>query len=123
MRRKSGPRYGGLRKNLRPQVDRGTPEVQARRVGLAGDGSEVLAHYPLGVALARGVITTEERDAGLRYAWAYRAATGRPVAVPAGAATAAAGPGGRNRAATAARDAAQPAPAGNSFSRPPESLA
>ena len=43
---------------------------------LAGPGNTSLAHYPFGVALARGIVTMEEHDAGMSYARSYRIAMG-----------------------------------------------
>src|SRR5262249_42342605 len=62
----------------RPSCDQGTPELQARRRALAGEGDPVLAEHPLGVMLARGLISAEQREAGCYYALLYRRAVGRP---------------------------------------------
>lgn len=78
------PRKPGARKpsgDLRQRRDVGTPETIAHRVAIAGPGNETLAHYPLGVALARGIITQELHDAGLRYRRSYLLACDG-VAVP-----------------------------------------
>lgn len=55
----------------RPHVDQGTPEQQARRVALAAGGDPVLAEHPLGVMLARGLISAEQHEAGCHYAMLY----------------------------------------------------
>ena len=39
--------------------DRGTPEQQARRFKLIGDAPQELASYPLGVLMARKIITLD----------------------------------------------------------------
>ena len=48
--------------------DLGTPEAQRKRFDLVGGAPPELAEYPLGVLLARGIITRDEHDAGCRYA-------------------------------------------------------
>lgn len=78
------PRKPGARKpsgDLRQRRDVGTPETIAHRIAIAGPGNETLAHYPLGVALARGIINQELHDAGLRYRRSYLLACDG-VAVP-----------------------------------------
>lgn len=68
------PRLPGPRKpsgDLRPRRDLGTAETIAHRIAIAGPGNEPLAHYPLGVALARGLIDQQLHDAGLRYRRSY----------------------------------------------------
>ena len=72
--RKNGPRYPNG--SLKPRTDHGTPEVIMKRLQLAGPGNTSLAHYPFGVALARGIVTMEEHDAGMSYARSYRIAMG-----------------------------------------------
>jgi hypothetical protein len=61
----------------RPAIDRGTPELQARRARLAGNGDLALASYPLGVLLANGEIGDDAHEAGCRYAWLYGFVFGR----------------------------------------------
>lgn len=75
--RTPGQRYpsGGLR----PRRDHGTPEVIAKRLMMVGPGDPALAHYPLGIALARHVITDDQHQAGLAYALAFAVAIGRPA--------------------------------------------
>jgi hypothetical protein len=61
----------------RPAIDRGTPEIQARRARLANGGDEALTAYPLGILLANGDIGEEAQQAGCRYAWLYGFVLGR----------------------------------------------
>ncbi len=61
----------------RPAIDRGTPELQARRARLVGQGDQSLASYPLGVLLANGDIGEEAHQAACRYAWLYGFVLGR----------------------------------------------
>lgn len=81
--RKNGERYPSG--ELRPRKDLGTPEVIAKRLALVGPGNSdrppdpALAHYPLGVAFARGIVTSEQHQAGLDYALAFAVAIGRPA--------------------------------------------
>jgi hypothetical protein len=66
------------RPNLdRPLVDRGTAELQAHRARLAAGGDPVLAEYPLGLLLARGLVSREQHEAGCYYAFLYGRAVGR----------------------------------------------
>ncbi len=70
------------RKRGRPKLDRpsndgGTPELQARRSALVGAGDPALAEYPLGIMLARGLISAEEHEAGCYYAALYAKAVAR----------------------------------------------
>lgn len=70
----------------RPAIDTGTPEMQARRIALVGShGDLALAEYPLGVLLARKLITQQEHDAGRYFAYLYGRVVGRTSAkVPGG---------------------------------------
>jgi hypothetical protein len=61
----------------RPSTDGGTPEIQARRAALAAGGDPVLTEHPLGVMLARGLISREQHEAGSYYAGLYARAVGR----------------------------------------------
>jgi hypothetical protein len=61
----------------RPATDGGTPELQARRAALAGDGDPALTEYPLGLMLARGLITAEMHEGGCTYAVLYGRAVAR----------------------------------------------
>jgi hypothetical protein len=61
----------------RPIVDRGTAELQAHRARLAAGGDPVLAEYPLGLLLARGLVSREQHEAGCYYAFLYGRAVGR----------------------------------------------
>lgn len=70
-------RRRGRPKLDRPANDTGTPELQARRSALVGPGDPALAEYPLGIMLARGLITAEEHEAGCYYAALYARAVAR----------------------------------------------
>ena len=63
--------------SARPAIDRGTPELQARRARLAGGGDPELVSYPLGILLANGDIGEDAHQAGCRYAWLYGFVHGR----------------------------------------------
>lgn len=65
------------RKKRPPAIDRGTPEQQARRRALIGAAAAHLAEYPLGVLLARGLVTAEQHDAGCHYAYLAGRVLGR----------------------------------------------
>lgn len=62
----------------RPSMDQGTPELQARRRLLAAGGDPALTEHPLGVMLARGLISPEQHEAGCYYAMLYSRAVARP---------------------------------------------
>ena len=49
--------------------DLGTPEQQQRKRVLVGDADPKYSEYPLGVLLARDIITQDQHDAGCRYAY------------------------------------------------------
>ncbi|MEQ8652233.1 MAG: hypothetical protein RIC87_07195 [Kiloniellales bacterium] len=81
-------RPGRARKYLRRRTASGrlardtrvlpTPELLRHRQALVGqDGDQRLAESPLGVLLALGLISEEERMAGQRFAWLYRLTIGR----------------------------------------------
>lgn len=70
-------RKRGRPKLNRPSNDGGTPELQARRSALVGAGDPALAEYPLGIMLARGLISSEEHEAGCHYATLYAKAVAR----------------------------------------------
>jgi hypothetical protein len=61
----------------RPIVDRGTAELQAHRARLTAGGDPTLAEYPLGLLLARGLVSREQHEAGCYYAFLYGRAVGR----------------------------------------------
>ena len=61
----------------RPVVDRGTPELQAYRQRLAEGGDPALTEYPLGLLLARGLVSREQHEAGCYYAFLYGRSIGR----------------------------------------------
>lgn len=47
-----------------------TPELMAKKLALVGPGGDVtLASYPLGVYLSRRIVTQDEHDAGVYYAY------------------------------------------------------
>jgi len=62
----------------RPSTDQGTPELQARRAVLVGGSDPALSEHPLGIMLARGLITPEQHEAGCYYAGLYGRAVGPP---------------------------------------------
>ncbi len=68
-----------IRRKRKPPAgpDCGTPEAQARKRELVGDGDPALAGYPLGVLLARRVITQDQHDAGRHYAYLAGRVLGR----------------------------------------------
>jgi len=70
-------RKRGRPKLDRPSQDGGTPELQARRTALVAGGDPTLAEYPLGIMLARGLISAEEHEAGCYYAMLYARAVAR----------------------------------------------
>jgi hypothetical protein len=70
-------RKRGRPKLNRPSNDSGTPELQARRSALVGASDPALAEYPLGIMLARGLISAEEHEAGCYYAALYAKAVAR----------------------------------------------
>jgi hypothetical protein len=59
------------------RIDLGTPEQQARRRVMVGGGDPKYAEYPLGVLLARRIITQQQHDAGCRYAFLAGRVLGR----------------------------------------------
>jgi hypothetical protein len=70
-------RKRGRPKLDRPHHDSGTPELQARRLALVGLNDPALAEYPLGIMLARELISGEEHEAGCYYAMLYARAVAR----------------------------------------------
>jgi len=62
-------RRGRPRGECQTGPDQGTPEAQRKRLELVGGGPPELAEYPLGVLLARRIISREEHDAGCHYAY------------------------------------------------------
>jgi len=69
-RKRGRPRFD------RPSIDKGTPEQQARRQALAAGGDPALTEHPLGLMLARGLISVEQHEAGSYYAMLYGWAVG-----------------------------------------------
>lgn len=61
----------GRPRKTTPLVDRGTPELQARR------GADQMHSYPLGVLFLAGDITEDQHQAGCWYAWLYGFVCGR----------------------------------------------
>jgi hypothetical protein len=55
----------------RPSIDQGTPEQQVRRQAIAGGGDPALTEHPLGIMLARDLISPEQYEAGCQYAMLY----------------------------------------------------
>jgi hypothetical protein len=64
-RKRGRPRFD------RPSIDQGTPEQQARRQAIAGGGDPALSEHPLGIMLARDLISREQYEAGCQYATLY----------------------------------------------------
>ena len=60
----------------RPAVDSGTPELQARRRRLAAGADPALTEYPVGLLLARHLITAEQHEAACYYGFLYGQAIG-----------------------------------------------
>lgn len=80
--RKSGQREPNGRLKRTPTRDTGTAEALIRRIALVGpNGDPTRAHFPLGVALERGVVTQEQYAAGIKYARAFSVAIKRPLAL------------------------------------------
>ena len=69
-RKRGRPRFD------RPSIDEGTPEQQVRRRALAAGGDPALTEHPLGLMLARGLISTQQHEAGSYYAMLYGWAVG-----------------------------------------------
>ena len=70
------PKRGRPRKPVEGP-DRGTPEQQLRRFQLVGEANPTLASYPLGVLLAKSLITQDQHNIGLDYARHYRVVSGK----------------------------------------------
>jgi hypothetical protein len=64
-RKRGRPRFD------RPSIDQGTPELQARRQAIAGGGDPALSEHPLGIMLARDLISREQYEAGCQYGTLY----------------------------------------------------
>jgi len=64
-RKRGRPRFD------RPSNDQGTPEQQAKRSALAGGADPALTEHPLGIMLARDLISREQYEAGCQYATLY----------------------------------------------------
>lgn len=72
---RSGQR--GRPRNERPAIDEGTPELRTYRAALASGADPALTEHPLGLMLARGLVTPQQHEAGCYYAYLYRRAVGR----------------------------------------------
>jgi len=66
-----GTAQRGRPKIERPELDKGTPEQQARRLRLSAGADPALTEYPLGMLLARHLISGEQHEAGCYYAYLY----------------------------------------------------
>lgn len=69
-------RRRGRPRTNRPAVDPGTPELRARRQALAAGADPALTEYPLGLLLARQLISEEQHEAGCYYGFLYGVAIG-----------------------------------------------
>lgn len=67
----------GRPKSDQPKIDQGTPELRAHRAALAAGSDPALSESPLGLMLARGLVTPQQHEAGCYYAFLYRGAIGR----------------------------------------------
>lgn len=74
---KSWRRRRGRPRQERPDIDLGTPELQARRALMVPGGDPALSEYPLGLMLARGLIGREQHEAGCRYGFLYGRVIGK----------------------------------------------
>ncbi len=72
-----GGRGAGRPRGERPAIDQGTPETQVRRRLLAEGADPALSEYPLGLMLARRLVSTEQHEAGCHYAFLYGRTIGR----------------------------------------------
>lgn len=72
-----GGRGAGRPRGERPAIDQGTAETQARRARLAGGADPALSEYPLGLMLARRLVSAEQHEAGCHYAFLYGRTIGR----------------------------------------------
>jgi hypothetical protein len=70
-------RRRGRPRQDRPSVDLGTPEQQARRAALANGADPAMSEYPLGLMLARRLISPEQHEAGCRYGHLYGRVIGK----------------------------------------------
>ena len=77
-KRKSGDRYPNG--ELKHHRDHGTHEAAVHRLALVGSADPVLGEHSLGILLARGVITEEQHQAGVRYAARSWEIYGKPFA-------------------------------------------
>ena len=60
-----------------PQDDEWAGVRKARRLELVNGADPALAEYPLGILLARHIVTQDQHNAGLKFAWLYAKAHGR----------------------------------------------
>lgn len=70
----------GRPRTARPKVDRGTPELRAKRQAMVGGADPVLAEHPLGILYARDILDADQYRAGLRYAFLFGKVYGRTTA-------------------------------------------
>jgi hypothetical protein len=70
----------GRPKSQREAIDRGTPELQAKRRAAAGQRGD-LAAEPLGILHARGLLDGESYAAGVLYAWLFGRVIRRPTLI------------------------------------------
>lgn len=82
-KRKKGPRERNGRPSRsearkRPQRDHGTPELQYKRAVLAQGADPTKTSHPLDLLHARGLISDDQHQAGMRYAWLHALAFGKP---------------------------------------------
>src|ERR671939_144531 len=68
---------------LKPVIDRGTPELLAKRARESADGNARLAGYPLGRLCADRIISQGDHFAGRRYFTLFTSAV-RPLTVASG---------------------------------------
>jgi hypothetical protein len=69
-KKRGGPREGNGRLS-RQLVDRGTQQLQARRAFLANGSDPALSATASGILYAQGILSQEQYDAAVRYAWAH----------------------------------------------------
>jgi|GEM_PF-4536507 len=65
------PKMNKRGRPAKPKDEGPTPEMIAKRKQLVGDGDLQLAGYPLGVLWARKIISQDQHDAGVYYAYLF----------------------------------------------------
>ncbi len=73
-KRRAGER--DVRGRLVPALDKGTPELLARKIAMTGSAREEMSS--LGVLHGRAIIDDEQHEAGIEFERCYRAYIGRP---------------------------------------------